>query len=145
MPTYPKIYAAIPRIGSGRDADNALRPDFIGRDGRWPRVSKLSTIFDGHPTHVIAWVMSKREVLDDLRGKSGVIYLGDTIDEARNTLAGSATRIASDAMRVFDDLYAPKPQWYKDTRPSSLYALNEPTTGRSRVDVRLFAHQTGKA
>ena len=126
MPTYSTIYVAIPRIGSGRDADNALRPDFIGRDGRWPRASKVTSVFGGHPTHVIARVMSEPDVLRDLRDKSGVMYLGDTIEQARVFLGSNVATLASRARAATQAQYDKNPARYSRLGPSPLFLIDEP-------------------
>ncbi|MCH7553545.1 MAG: hypothetical protein IIC82_06085, partial [Chloroflexi bacterium] len=130
MPTYPKIYVAIPRIGSGLDADNALRPDFIGRDGAWPRHSKVTDVFRQHPTHTISRItISEQGVLDDLRSRPGVLYLGITIEEARRTIENSSSRIASDGRRALQETFDKRYAWASRYGPSSYDLIHESVVG----------------
>ena len=129
MPTYPKIYVAIPRIGSGLDADNAFRPDVIGESGtpsQWPRHSKVWTVFGKHPTHVIAGVETERAVLDNLRSKPGVRFLGNTIEDARSDMAISLSRLATDGRAALQTVYDRNPARYSLLGPSPVFLINEP-------------------
>ena len=129
MPTYKKIYVAIPRIGSGRDDDNAFRPDFIGESGtpsQWPRHSKVWTVFGKHPTHVIAGVETERAVLDDLRSKPGVRFLGNTIGDARSDMAVSLSSFGTDGRAALQTVYDRNPARYSLLGPSPVFLINEP-------------------